>query len=113
MNDFDIINPKRISWDDSRDNDEVSKEQIIWEKNYIDSSDYILFWFPKETLCPITLFELGAALHTKNIACIGIHPEYQRKLDIEVQTSLVNKNIPIKYSLDDMISSVINHIKDN
>lgn len=101
-----IINPRRDVWDNTRSNEEVSKEQILWEYNYITHSNAMAFWFPKETLCPITLFELGAALHTKNILVIGIDPDYQRKMDIEVQTSLVNKNIPIVYDLDSFVTTI-------
>lgn len=107
-----IVNPRCEEWDDTRDNIEVSKEQISWEKNYLDVTTGVVFWFPKETLCPITLFELGGALYSRNIIAIGIDPEYQRKLDIEVQVGLVNKNIPIVYSVNDLVDETMEYFKN-
>lgn len=109
---FDIFNPRREFWDDNRNNDDISKEQIEWENNYLKKSTGIVFWFPKETLCPITLFELGAALHSQNIIAIGIHSEYARKLDVEVQTKLVNKDIPIVYSVKDLCDETVEYFKN-
>ena len=110
--DITIINPRREIWDNNRNNDDISKEQIEWENNYLKNSTGVVFWFPKETLCPITLFELGAALHSQNVIAIGIHPEYQRKLDVETQTKLVNKNIPIVYTVEDLVDETIEYFKN-
>lgn len=108
-NEIEIINPRRVVWDDDRKDNEVSREQILWERSYIKDADTVIFWFSKETLCPITLFELGSAIHEKDIAVIGIDPEYQRKFDIEIQVPLV-ANIPIVYSIDDLIEETIKKI---
>lgn len=107
LKNVDIINPRRKIWDDERKDSSVSLDQIVWEKNYIDSADYILFYFPKDTLCPITLFELGAALYTKRIVSIGIEPGYQREFDIRTQVGLVDESINITNSLDEMIKNTI------
>lgn len=112
INNIDIINPRREIWDDTRNNDDVSKEQIEWEYNYLNKTTGVVFWFPKETLCPITLFELGSALQSKNIIAIGIDPEYQRKLDVEIQTKLVNKNIPIVYSVEDLADHTAEYFRE-
>lgn len=101
-----IFNPRRAVWDNERFDDSISIEQIEWEKNYLDECDGVVFWFPEETLCPITLFELGAALYSKDIIAIGIHPNYKRRLDVEIQTKLVDNRIPIVYSIGDLVSTV-------
>ncbi len=31
-----------------------------WEHDHLRRAKAIMFWFPSETLCPITLYELGA-----------------------------------------------------
>ena len=36
---------------------------------------------------------------TKKPIYIGVHPEYKRRIDIEIQTSLVRPDIKIVYSL--------------
>src|SRR5690348_10230732 len=55
-----IFNPRRDYFDveDSR----MTFEQIRWEFAHLRLAKGVVFWFPKETLCPITLFELGSRL---------------------------------------------------
>jgi hypothetical protein len=55
-----LINPRRLDFD--VENPDMEYEQIVWEHQNLEASDMISFWFPKETLCPITLFELGKYL---------------------------------------------------
>ena len=84
--DFDINNPK------------VSEEQIKWEHKYLHESNILVLYFAQETLCPITLFELGAALErniyvtTKQDIIVYCEPEYSRKFDVELQIKLAMKN---------------------
>ncbi len=80
-----VINPRRKFYDSS---DEEARIQIEWEHKYLVMADIILFWFPKETLCPITLFEYGKYLVSKKPLVVGVHPDYKRRLDIQVQTRL-------------------------
>lgn len=85
---FIIYNPRRDDWKDLGDKDLI--KQITWEHNAIRQADMVSFWFPKETLCPITLFELGAQLELRKPTnmVIGCHPEYARKKDVEIQAGL-------------------------
>lgn len=110
--DLNVINPRRKDWNIDADDDE-SVKQIIWEYEWIKKSDYISFWFPEETLCPITLFELGSALHTKNIVAIGIHPNYKRKLDVEIQVRFIHPNIDIVYDLDSFVDTIKKNINED
>lgn len=104
-----IVNPRRENWNmDSQSNESI--KQIEWEHSFLIQSDVILFWFPKETLCPITLFELGAALERGQKLFIGCHVDYQRKLDVIVQSKLVVHNQEIFYDLDKLTDSLINYI---
>jgi hypothetical protein len=91
-----IYNPRRKDFDIN--NPKVSEEQIKWEHKYLHESNILVFYFAQETLCPITLFELGAALerniHALNKQDILVYcePEYSRKFDVELQTKLAIKN---------------------
>lgn len=107
-----IYNPKRPEW--SFDNGE---EQIVWEFEHLKKSDIILFWFCKETVCPITLYELGmwGTSRTDKIVFVGIDPDYQRKYDIETQVELATQEntsssrqriIHVVYSLKELVSRV-------
>ena len=93
-----VLNPRRADFD-VRD-PENSVKQIRWEHWAMYDADIISFWFPKETLCPITLYELGKqqGRGDKKLV-IGIHPDYARRLDVEEQTRLVEVNPDFNYSL--------------
>lgn len=101
-----VFNPRRNGWDMNADLNE-SENQIIWEHQHLAQSEIIMFWFPKETLCPITLFELGKFLVSDKEIIIGTHPEYQRRFDVQVQAQLVRKNIFIHDDLEEMVWSII------
>lgn len=91
---FMVANPRRENWDMSSD----SGEQIRWEYRWLDRADIVSFWFPCETLCPITLYELADV--TRRVMydqdsqgdrlelVVGAHREYERRFDIEYQTAL-------------------------
>jgi hypothetical protein len=110
-----IINPRRVSWD-MKDSEGTAREQIRWEHHYLQQADIISFWFPEETLCPITLFELGKKIcrpsntfGLQQIPVVGVHPRYVRRLDIEVQCSL-ERSVPVVYSLKELVSAVVNEV---
>jgi len=105
-----VVNPRRNGWDMNAHREESIK-QIKWEHQYLKQSTHILFWFPKETLCPITLLELGKYLVKPVGLTIGTHPEYQRRLDVEVQASLEGEH-EIWDNLDDMVESFIEARQD-
>jgi hypothetical protein len=79
-----------------------------------------LFRFPKETLCPITLYELGVwSSLTKHEpgrssvkdgqftpVMIGVDPDYARKDDVRIQTGLCRPEVPVVEALDDLVAAV-------
>lgn len=77
----------------------ASEEQIAWEHEHLRLADAIMFWFPCETLCPITLYELGAWSMRHDPLFVGCHPDYQRKRDVEIQTRLVRPEVRVQRSL--------------
>lgn len=98
-----LINPRRDDFDTSKP--EMSKEQIEWEFEHLAKAHVISFWFPKETLCPITLFELGAhRLHEHMI--VGIEPGYQREFDIREQLRLVTSRTGIVTPIVDNLDAI-------
>lgn len=87
-----VYNPRRLDFD-MKAYEEISRQQINWEYHALRMAPVNLFWFPPETLCPITLFELGSAMERLHAGAlmVGCHPDYQRRFDIEVQMNLRNK----------------------
>jgi len=59
-----LLNPRRKTF--PIDDPNAASEQIRWEFEHLRKSDAILFWFPKESISPIALYELGAWTMTKN-----------------------------------------------
>ena len=112
VKDLIIFNPRRKNFDISDTN--VSKQQIKWEFDRLAESTIVLFWFPKETLCPITLFEYGKCLqkyfHLYSTILdklyVGTHPEYARRFDIIEQTALEGK-ITVYDNLSEMCTKIV------
>lgn len=98
---FDVVNPRRVGGFDTTG--ASAREQITWEHTALSKVDAVLFWFPKETLCPITLFELGVMMERVKrnptiTVIVGWHPEYQRAFDLEVQIGLVGHRAQISHA---------------
>ena len=86
-----VFNPRRKEFDIK--DPSQSQIQILWEHQYLASANIVIFYFSSETLCPITLFELGARLMANRggydqSIYIYCEPDYQRKFDVEFQTKL-------------------------
>jgi hypothetical protein len=99
-----LFNPRRAAF--PIDIPHAAREQISWEHQALRTASAILFWFPKETLCPIVLYELGAWSMTHKRLFVGIHPEYQRKQDVLIQTSLVRPDITPVFTLEELVQDI-------
>jgi Nucleoside 2-deoxyribosyltransferase like len=101
--DIAVFNPRRKIFPNDKD---VNLHQITWEFTYLRRASVISFWFCRETLCPITLLELGSWLMTNKPLIIGMNPEYQRRTDVEIQTKLARPEIQIVYSLKELLLQI-------
>ena len=99
-----LLNPRRADFPIHDPN--AAREQITWEHDHLRKADAILFWFPCETLCPIVLYELGAWSKTMKPIFVGVHPDYARRQDVEIQTGLVRPRLEIVYSVEDLSRQV-------
>ena len=111
MDELVVANPRR-SEGLEKTGVEAAK-QIAWEHDALKRADTILFWFPEETLCPITLFELGVQVGKLDKKMfVGAHPNYARRFDIVQQMSLVpHWTVPPKVhdNLYGLLKEVINY----
>ena len=103
-----MFNPRREDF--PMDDPNVALEQIKWEHDYLRVANSILFWFPCETLCPIVLYELGAWSITDKPIFVGVHPDYARRQDVEIQTLLARPEVSVVYSLQDLADKVNNWV---
>ena len=102
-----VFNPSRDSFSYKNPEEiEIKTEiQTEWEYYYLHKVKNVLFWFDDETLAPIALFELGAALERNNQNLyIGCHPDYKRRYDVQYQVSKFGHYI--QYTIEDLIDSV-------
>ena len=99
-----LLNPRRPDF--LIDDPDAAPEQIRWEHRALHLSDAILFWFPAESICPIALYELGAWSMTAKPLMVGVHPEYARHRDVEIQTRLARPDVEVVYSLEALAQQV-------
>jgi hypothetical protein len=111
LKNLDVLNPRRANFDTSIQSETTT--QIEWEFDMLQKVDAIVFWFPKETVCPITLYEFGfqlGKLYTKYPGAdlfVGTDPEYVRRQDVIEQMSLVSRTkIKIETSLQQVAERV-------
>lgn len=102
-----VYNPRRDDFDMNA-YEEVSRQQINWEYYALRMAQVNLFWFPPETLCPITLMEYGSAMERLRPGALmcGAHPDYARRFDLVEQTEL-RQHIPIFSDLGKLVSETI------
>ncbi|EFC47958.1 predicted protein [Naegleria gruberi] len=100
-----LYNPRRENFDVS--DKSQSDVQIRWEHSYLHTVEAVSFWFCSETLCPITLYELGKISMMPSVKLfVGVHPDYLRRMDVETQTLLVRPEVTIVYSVEDLAQQV-------
>ena len=100
-----LFNPRRETYDTtSSDRDFVLAEQIKWEHVHLHLATAILFWFPSESVCPISLYELGTwsimGPRQQTRVFLGTHREYTRRRDIQLQLELANGSIHVHDDMD-------------
>ena len=95
-----LLNPRRVNypWHDPS----KAREQIAWEHRHLARATAVSFWFPCETLAPITLFEYGKCLVGQQPLFVGVHPDYSRRLDLEIQTDLQRPQLQLVDSVADL-----------
>ena len=86
-----VLNPRREHF--PIHDPSAALAQITWEHHALRAARAILFWFPKQTLCPNALYELGACSMTRRRIFVGADEDYPRRLDIEIQTKLVRPDV--------------------
>jgi hypothetical protein len=99
-----LINPRRTSF--NIEDPAESAFQIEWERLHLDLADGVIFWFPFQTVCPITLFELGVAAADYIPIFVGCHPAYSRKFDVEKQLSLIRPEVVVHDNWEPLVEQV-------
>ncbi|MEO7716659.1 MAG: nucleoside 2-deoxyribosyltransferase domain-containing protein [Capsulimonas sp.] len=104
-----LLNPRHARY--FEDLDWSAEQQIAWEFEHLRLAEAVLFWFPCETVCPITLFELGAWSMTGKSIFVGVHPEYSRREDIDVQMRLLRPELRVVLNLTDLAAQASGYLE--
>lgn len=99
-----LLNPRRADFPIG--DPDAARDQIQWEYEHLRRASGILFWFCAETLNPIVLYELGAWSMADETIFVGIHPDYKRIRDVEIQTELARPDVEVVYSLEALALNV-------
>jgi hypothetical protein len=99
-----LLTPRRKNF--PMDDPTASVAQIKWEHRHLALSTAIMFWFPPETLCPITLFEYGKWLVRNKRLFVGCDPAYKRISDVCIQTGLERPQQVIHTDLDALAAEI-------
>lgn len=98
------LNPRRKG----KYNADIADEQITWEYHALRAVDTVFFWFPKETLCPITLLELGVfTQRTQTRLIVGTHPDYARRFDVIKQLELARPEVKVQNSIENLVKEYL------
>lgn len=100
-----VYNPRRANF--PIDDPNAAYGQIKWEHDRLREAGVISFWFAKETMGPIVLFELGVHTMTSKPILVGVEPGYPRAQDVEIQMKLARPEIKIRTTLDDLAKDII------
>lgn len=93
-NELAVLNPRRADF--PMGDRMAGVQQIEWEHAALARADMVVFWFPRETLCPITLYELGVQNSGTKRLVVGVHAKYGRKLDVQAQTRLARPEVHVE-----------------
>lgn len=102
-----LYNPRRYDAFDVKDTTQT-EFQIKWEHERLTRASLVLFWFPEQSICPITLYELGSwsrAVPQKPLV-VGVHPKYSRLLDVRIQTRLARPDVNVVDSLSLLVEQL-------
>lgn len=103
LTNYAVFNPRRKDFDMQAD---TAYEQIRWEFEYLRKADIISFWFCKERLQPIALYELGAWSMTSKPMIVGVEHGYLREFDVRTQTALARPDVEIVNTLRDLVERI-------
>lgn len=110
-----IFNPRRQTL--LANMPELVQSQREWEFGNITATRAVMFWFPKESLCPTTNFELGIIVAQQlwdfdtAPAYVGIHPEHPRRSDILAQLTMTAPRLVVADSVKGVVQQVKNALK--
>ena len=119
---FYVCNPRRTNFDIN--DPSMSEEQIEWEQHWLWYCGVVTFWFCKESVQPIALYELGqqaARLKMSRLTpnnqirqpalIVGMDPDYPRAADVRKQLRLCLWDGVISETLSGHARMIVGHLR--
>lgn len=102
-----LVNPRAGVFDSN--DPECFQRQVEWEYDWLQQVDRVSFWFSKETVNPITLYELGFQMGYQGARTIfiGADPEYLKLPDVIQQTKLAGWEGKIVHTVEELGNQII------
>jgi len=79
---------------------------VKWERAHMLKATAVLFWFPQEAVCPISLYELGAVAATNKPLIVGTHPFYKYKEDVKIQLAYARPDVYVVHMFEDLVKQI-------
>ena len=99
-----VMNPRRVDY--PHDDPDAERLQVRWEHFHLQNAAAVSFWFVPETLCPITLLELGVCIGRGQPIFVGIHPDYARKNNVLMQLELARPEVEVVFSISSLAAQI-------
>lgn len=104
---YNVFNPRRSDWDSSWKQDFTNpyfSQQVNWELDALEKSDYIIMYFDPNNKSPISLLELGLFAHTGKLMVIC--PDgFWRKGNVDIVCN--RYNIPMFKNFDQLKNYIL------
>jgi hypothetical protein len=101
-----IFNPRRSNWDSSWEQSIENKQfsdQVNWELDALEKSDFIIMFFDKNSKSPISILELGLFADSKKML-VCCEEGFWRKGNIDIVCK--RKGIQTFENLEDLITQL-------
>lgn len=87
---------------DFGDDGDALRRRTEWEFEHLGRATVKLFWFPADTPCMLSLFELGAWAKEDVPLVLGIEPGYQKRDELLLQMQLERPQLAIASTLHEL-----------
>lgn len=101
VDDITVLNSRRSKWNSTQN---IVSEQVKWELEALESSEYFVFYFCKESKAPISLLNLGAVSKEPQNIFVCCEDDFWRKE--YVISFCKTKGIELCKSIDEIITKI-------
>lgn len=84
------------------------KTMLEWENAYIDRCQAVMFWFPWESSCAESMFQLGRLARDRRIVLfVGAHPNYRCRESLVQLMKYVRPEVLVASTFEKLMSQLV------